>query len=98
MVLAHSDGRRCHFPVKSRQVCDVTGAGDMVLSVLGICLGAGLDFEEGIRLANVAAGLEVERLGSEILTRADLITEARHSRCSGRRTASVGEKILPLPA
>jgi D-beta-D-heptose 7-phosphate kinase/D-beta-D-heptose 1-phosphate adenosyltransferase len=73
MALAHRDGRRLVFPTRSRQVYDITGAGDMVLSVLGLCLAAGADYESAIALGNVAGGLEVERLGVATLTRDDLL-------------------------
>jgi D-beta-D-heptose 7-phosphate kinase/D-beta-D-heptose 1-phosphate adenosyltransferase len=75
MVLAHRDGRRQLFPTRSRQVYDITGAGDMVLSVLGLALAAGADYPDAIRLGNVAGGLEVERLGVSTLTREDLIRD-----------------------
>ena len=51
------------FPARPRQVCDITGAGDMVLSVLGYLMAAGADPATAIEVANVAGGLEVERLG-----------------------------------
>jgi D-beta-D-heptose 7-phosphate kinase/D-beta-D-heptose 1-phosphate adenosyltransferase len=75
MALAHADGRRQVFPTRSRQVYDITGAGDMVLSVLGLALAAGADFDQAIALANVAGGLEVERLGVATLTRQDLLRD-----------------------
>ncbi|MEZ6184719.1 MAG: D-glycero-beta-D-manno-heptose 1-phosphate adenylyltransferase [Planctomycetota bacterium] len=56
-----AEGQR--FPAKSRAVYDVTGAGDMVLSVLGLAVAAGAPLPDAVRLANVAAGLEVERVG-----------------------------------
>jgi D-beta-D-heptose 7-phosphate kinase/D-beta-D-heptose 1-phosphate adenosyltransferase len=75
MALAHADGRRLVFPTRSRQVYDITGAGDMVLSVLGLALAAGADYDQAIALANVAGGLEVERLGVATLTRQDLLRD-----------------------
>ena len=41
----------------------MTGAGDMVLAMLGLAMAAGLSLEEAVPLANAAAGLEVEKLG-----------------------------------
>jgi D-beta-D-heptose 7-phosphate kinase/D-beta-D-heptose 1-phosphate adenosyltransferase len=58
---------------RTRDVCDVTGAGDMVLAVLGLCFAAGLPFIDSLRLANAAAGLEVERFGVEPIMRSELI-------------------------
>ena len=79
MALVHRDGRRKLFPTRPRQVYDVTGAGDMVLSVLGISLAAGFDYEDAITLANIAAGLEVERVGVATLTRAELLADVEVS-------------------
>src|SRR5262249_6525151 len=63
MALVHRDGGRQVFPTRPRQVYDITGAGDMVLAVLGMALAAGADYDAAIRLANVAGGLEVEKIG-----------------------------------
>ncbi len=40
MALVHADGRERLVPTRPRQVYDITGAGDMVLSVVGLCLAA----------------------------------------------------------
>lgn len=70
---ADTSGRSRLFPVQPRQVYDVTGAGDMVLAALGFSLAAGADWPTMIDLANLAAGMEVERLGVSPLTRAELL-------------------------
>ena len=72
MALAHADGRRIVFPTRPRQV-DITGAGDMVMAVLGMALAAGADYDPAIRLANVAGGLEVEKVGVAVVTREEII-------------------------
>lgn len=57
-------GQRGHyFPVKMRQLKDVTGAGDTVLAMLALALANGLSFEVAAELANVAAGIAIEQLG-----------------------------------
>src|SRR5262249_32945057 len=53
MALCRRDGRHEVFPTRPRQVYDITGAGDMVMSVLGLALAAGADYPEAIRLANI---------------------------------------------
>jgi D-beta-D-heptose 7-phosphate kinase/D-beta-D-heptose 1-phosphate adenosyltransferase len=63
MVLVRPDGSSEHFPTRPREVYDITGAGDMVLATIGLCLGSGLSIDNAIRLANVAGGLEVEKVG-----------------------------------
>jgi D-beta-D-heptose 7-phosphate kinase/D-beta-D-heptose 1-phosphate adenosyltransferase len=75
MALAHRDGRRQVFPTRPRQVYDITGAGDMVLSVLGMALAAGADYDPAIRLANVAGGLEVEKIGVATVTRDEIVRD-----------------------
>jgi D-beta-D-heptose 7-phosphate kinase / D-beta-D-heptose 1-phosphate adenosyltransferase len=74
---ADQQGRARLFPTRPRQVCDVTGAGDMVLSALGYCVAAGVDWETAIELANLAGGLEVERLGVVPIMRQELLDEWR---------------------
>jgi D-beta-D-heptose 7-phosphate kinase/D-beta-D-heptose 1-phosphate adenosyltransferase len=75
MALAHADGRRQGFPTRPRQVYDITGAGDMVMAVLGMGLAAGADYDAAIRLANVAGGLEVEKVGVAVVTRDEIIRD-----------------------
>jgi D-beta-D-heptose 7-phosphate kinase/D-beta-D-heptose 1-phosphate adenosyltransferase len=55
--------KRQDFPVKSRDVKDVTGAGDTVLSVVALALANKLEISHAIRLANIAAGIAVEHVG-----------------------------------
>jgi len=54
---------RFDFPVKSKEVKDVTGAGDTVLAMTTMTFASGLSLEEGLELSNVAAGIAIERLG-----------------------------------
>jgi D-beta-D-heptose 7-phosphate kinase/D-beta-D-heptose 1-phosphate adenosyltransferase len=75
MALVHRDGRRQVFPTRPRQVYDITGAGDMVMSVLGMALAAGADYDPAIRLANIAGGLEVEKIGVVTVTRDELLRD-----------------------
>src|SRR5207247_268342 len=75
MALQHRDGRLKFLPTRPRQVYDITGAGDMVLSVLGMALAAGADFEPAIQLANVAGGLEVEKIGVATVTRTEVLLD-----------------------
>jgi D-beta-D-heptose 7-phosphate kinase / D-beta-D-heptose 1-phosphate adenosyltransferase len=75
MALAHADGRRELFPTRPRQVYDITGAGDMVLAVLGMALAAGADYDAAIRLANIAGGLEVEKVGVAVVTRDEIVRD-----------------------
>jgi len=66
------NGTRQDFPVKIRQVKDVTGAGDTVLAVLTFSTAHQFGIPTGCRLANIAAGLAVEVLGCARITIQDL--------------------------
>jgi rfaE bifunctional protein kinase chain/domain len=55
-----------------RQVFDVTGAGDTVLSVLSLAVAAGATVPEAALLANTAAGVVVGKLGTAGLSRKEL--------------------------
>ncbi len=61
-----------NYPVKVRQVKDVTGAGDTVLAMVSCALASGLDIAEAAQLANVAAGIAIERLGCAHVSLSDL--------------------------
>lgn len=93
MILVDREGRRRHFPVRPRQVYDITGAGDMVLAVLGLVLAAGHDYPDAIALAQVAAGLEVERIGVATVSRDEIIHDILHGE-SGSREKSVSRERL----
>jgi D-beta-D-heptose 7-phosphate kinase/D-beta-D-heptose 1-phosphate adenosyltransferase len=81
MALVRLDGRAEVIPTRPRQVYDITGAGDMVLSVVGLCLACGADYDEAVALGNVAGGLEVEHFGVALLTRSQLMADLLdHSR------------------
>ncbi len=61
-----------HLPARSSEVFDVTGAGDTVVATLAASLGAGQSFEEGTKLANIAAGHVVSKLGAAQITVSDM--------------------------
>jgi D-beta-D-heptose 7-phosphate kinase / D-beta-D-heptose 1-phosphate adenosyltransferase len=64
-----------HVPALAREVYDVTGAGDTVLGVFALGLFGGAEPEVAAELANLAAGIEVGKLGAAAVGR-DEITRA----------------------
>jgi rfaE bifunctional protein kinase chain/domain len=56
-----------------RQVFDVTGAGDTVLSVLALAAAAGASLSDAAKLANTAAGVVVGKLGTASVTPQELL-------------------------
>ena len=75
MCLTSVKGNGGVYPTAARSVYDITGAGDMVLAILGICYASGIHPESAVQLANVAAGLEVDRTGVAVISRDELLRE-----------------------
>jgi D-beta-D-heptose 7-phosphate kinase/D-beta-D-heptose 1-phosphate adenosyltransferase len=65
MCLMDRNGRTTHISAQARQVFDVSGAGDTVISALAAAVAANSDFENASRLANMAAGIVVGKLGTQ---------------------------------
>jgi len=65
-----------HF-AHGRQVFDVTGAGDTVLSVLALAVAAHIPVREAAVLANAGAGVVVGKLGTSTITPDELFAAAR---------------------
>ena len=64
------------IPAQAREVFDVTGAGDTVISALAVMLAAGASLENAMRVANRAAGIVVGKLGTATATPAELFGKA----------------------
>ena len=62
-------------PTRAKTVFDVSGAGDTVISVLGMCLSVGFSFKEAAEISNAASGIVVGKRGTSTLTLEEL-TEA----------------------
>ncbi len=65
-----------HEPAQAREVYDVSGAGDTVIATLGVMLASGADFPDAVRVANLAAGIVVGKLGTAVVSREELMTQA----------------------
>ncbi|EKO3486980.1 bifunctional D-glycero-beta-D-manno-heptose-7-phosphate kinase/D-glycero-beta-D-manno-heptose 1-phosphate adenylyltransferase HldE [Vibrio fluvialis] len=66
-----------HLPTQAKEVYDVTGAGDTVISVLAASVSAGKPLDEACALANAAAGVVVGKLGTSTVSTIEL-AEAIH--------------------
>lgn len=86
MSLVRSDeSEALHLPATAREVYDVSGAGDTVVATLAAALGAGLAVEDACRLANVAAGLVVAKMGTATAAASEMAATLR------QRELDVGE-------
>lgn len=73
-ISAAETGRRIfHLPAFSREVFDVTGAGDTVVAVLTLALTTGCELRDAVALANAAASIVVERVGTSQVTPEELL-------------------------
>lgn len=72
MTLWRRSGRVLHVPAKAREVFDVSGAGDTALAALAVSLSEGQSLEGAVSIANAAAALAVAKLGTAVVTRAEL--------------------------
>jgi D-beta-D-heptose 7-phosphate kinase/D-beta-D-heptose 1-phosphate adenosyltransferase len=72
MSLFERGGRYTHLPTVAREVYDVTGAGDTVVSVVALALAAGADYPEACYLANHAAGIVIREVGTATCSPAEL--------------------------
>jgi len=75
MSLIRQNEPEFHLPAIAKEVSDVTGAGDTVISTLAAVLAAGESLETAVTLANVAASIVVSKLGTATVSEPELKTE-----------------------
>lgn len=75
MSLIRADKPEFHLPAIAKEVADVTGAGDTVISTLATVLAAGEELETAVTLANVAASIVVSKLGTAVVSEPELRAE-----------------------
>ncbi len=72
MTLLRPEHAPLHLPARAREVFDVTGAGDTVISTLAASLAAGEELPQAVALANLAAGIVVGKLGTAAISAPEL--------------------------
>ncbi len=80
MWLLGPDEDEIELPAEAREVADVTGAGDTVISALALAVAAGASLADAARLANRAAGIVVGKFGPATVTVEELRQSAVGSR------------------
>jgi len=95
MYLSERGGPHTYIATTPRAVYEVIGAGDVVLAVFGLFAIAGLSFASAAGLANLAAGIEVSRLGTEIISREDLARALSPGPESAQRKIVAVEELRP---
>ena len=88
MSVVDGDASVTHLSAEAREVFDVSGAGDTVVSTLAAAMAAGLSLVDAAALANVAAGLVVGKVGTAVVYRDELVAKLRD-----RALASLENKV-----
>jgi rfaE bifunctional protein kinase chain/domain len=74
-VFMYGDNQKIHHPAHRRNIADVSGAGDTVISVATLALAAGLDLGQVAAIANLAGGIVCEYPGVVAIDRERLALE-----------------------
>ncbi len=67
-------------PTQTREVFDVSGAGDTVIATMAVMLASGAGWPEAVRIANRAAGIVVGKLGTAMVSRDEIIEDMARSK------------------
>ena len=90
MTLVDTDGVT-HFPAEAGEVYDTTGCGDTALAALAAAVAAKLPLAVAVRLANIAAGVVVGKVGSAVAREAELLAAVSPERSASRKIVSQEE-------
>jgi D-beta-D-heptose 7-phosphate kinase/D-beta-D-heptose 1-phosphate adenosyltransferase len=94
VLVSGGDAAARYLPAEAREVYDVSGAGDTVVAVMALAIGAGEAPAQAMVTANVAAGRVVEKWGTQPITRSEL--EARCGVRAGAGATGDGAKVVEL--
>jgi D-beta-D-heptose 7-phosphate kinase/D-beta-D-heptose 1-phosphate adenosyltransferase len=92
MTLVDDTGEH-HFPAEAADVYDTSGAGDTALATLAASVAAGLPLAVGVRLANLAAGVSVGKVGVSVVREAELLAALSPQRSALRKIVSREEAV-----
>ena len=96
MTLIRPGHQALHLPARAREVFDVTGAGDTVISVLAASLAAGVDIAAAVALANIAAGIVVGKLGTATVSGPELRRALKQEQGSERGVVNDEQLLVDL--
>jgi rfaE bifunctional protein kinase chain/domain len=75
-VLLVGENQVFSMPAQKREIADVSGAGDTVISVLACCFAANVDTRTSTVIANIAGGLVCENVGVVPIDKEQLLVES----------------------
>ncbi len=96
MTLLRTGQPALHLPARAREVFDVTGAGDTVISTLAVAIAAGEDLPHAVALANLAAGIVVGKLGTAAISAPELRRAIQREEGSERGVLGLEQLLLAI--
>lgn len=96
MTLIQMEGDEVHFPARAREVFDVTGAGDTVISTLASALAAGEELANAVALSNIAASIVVGKLGTAAISSPELRREVSKEQGAERGVVTEEQLLIAL--
>ena len=94
MTLLQKGQKPYHLPTHAKEVFDVTGAGDTVISTLAAALAAGQSFQAATALSNLAAGVVVSKLGTATASVPELYVALRKDQFIERGVVNEEQLLL----
>lgn len=107
MTLLEKSQDELYLAARGREVYDVTGAGDTVISAIAVALAAKHTLAEAVEIGNVAAGIVIGKLGAATVSVHELqeVMSGKHSIASGcvseeelvmrvKEAKALGQKII----
>lgn len=98
MTLLSKNAEPLHLPTHAREVFDVTGAGDTVISVLAASLAAKKSLAEATQLANIGAGIVVGKMGTATVNTDELAEALQGPRAHRKGVCTLAELLAEREA
>ncbi|WP_010488454.1 bifunctional D-glycero-beta-D-manno-heptose-7-phosphate kinase/D-glycero-beta-D-manno-heptose 1-phosphate adenylyltransferase HldE [Pseudomonas sp. S9] len=96
MTLLRPQFAPLHLPARAREVFDVTGAGDTVISTLAASIAAGEELPQAVALANLAAGIVVGKLGTAAISAPELRRAVQREQGSERGVMRPDQLLIAI--
>ncbi|WP_339486937.1 bifunctional D-glycero-beta-D-manno-heptose-7-phosphate kinase/D-glycero-beta-D-manno-heptose 1-phosphate adenylyltransferase HldE [Pseudomonas sp. EL_65y_Pfl2_R95] len=96
MTLLRPQFAPLHLPARAREVFDVTGAGDTVISTLAASIAAGEELPQAVALANLAAGIVVGKLGTAAISAPELRRAVQREQGSERGVMTPDQLLVAI--
>lgn len=96
MTLLRDNQQELHLPARAREVFDVTGAGDTVISTLAAAIAAGMELTEAVALANLAASIVVAKLGTACISAPELRRAIQRDTGNGKGVLSLDQLLIAV--